>query len=240
MVDSMQDLLAELRTLPNEQQHERLRKIVPTLTLGERFELLHRLGVYHHPESLSGAASTLRETARFRAVLPEWLATHAVETILDIPCGDFHWMQLVDFSGYYTGADIVPELVEQNQRVHGSDRRRFLLLDASRDALPRVDLIVCRDLLVHLGNRDVIAVLRNAAASGSRLLVTNHFLDRQDNPDIESGDFRAINLCLPPFGLPQPESVVVEESVLAGGLFRDRSMALWRLAEVARVLGSCS
>lgn len=236
MKDSMQSLMDELRALPRELQHERLREIVPSLNLGERFALLHRLGVYHHAESLSGAASTLSETARLRAVLPQWVATHSVETILDIPCGDFHWMREVVFQGIYTGADIVPELVQKNRREHGSDRRRFELLDATQDPLPKVDLIVCRDLFVHLGNRDVLAALRNMAASGSRLLVTNHFLDRDANPDIESGDFRAINLCRQPFGLPEPEAVILEDSSLAGGLFRDRAMGLWRLVEVARAL----
>lgn len=232
----MADLVEELRALPRDEQHARLRQIVPGLGLQERFALLHRLGVYHHAESLSGAASTLDETSRFRAVLPDWIAAHSVATLLDIPCGDFHWMRRVQFAGHYTGVDIVPEIVQENRRVHGSDRREFLLLDATRDPLPKVDLIVCRDLFVHLGNRDVLAALRNMVASGSRLLVTNHFRDRLDNPEIESGDFRAINLCRPPFHLPEPESSVLEESDLADGLFRDRCMALWRLPEVAGAL----
>lgn len=232
----MQTLMEELRSLPRDEQHARLREIVPGLDLQERFALLHRLGVYHHAESLSGAASTLGETSRFRAALPGWIAAHEVSTMLDIPCGDFHWMQRVDFAGQYTGADIVPEIVQENQRVHGSARRQFRLLDATRDPLPRVDLILCRDLFVHLGNRDVLAALRNMVASGSRLLVTNHFRDRESNPEIESGDFRPIHLCRPPFCLPEPESSILEQSDLADGLFRDRCMALWRLPDVARAL----
>lgn len=240
MKASTLDLIEQLRSLPRADQHARLREIVPSLGLQERFDLLHRLGVYHHDESVSGAASTLDETARLRAGLPQWLADHAVSSMLDIPCGDFHWMQRVEFAGQYTGADIVREIVEENQRLHGSDRRRFVVLDATKDVLPRVDLILCRDLFVHLGNQDVLSALRNMVASGSGLLVTNHFLDRQDNPDIESGDFRAINLCRPPFRLPPPEDSILEESALAGGLFRDRSMALWRLQEVGRALADGS
>lgn len=232
----MRHLTDELRALPRDLQHERLRELVPALSLAERFDLLHRLGVYHHAESLSGAASTLDETARLRAALPEWIAAHAVDSILDIPCGDFHWMQRVEFAGHYTGADIVPGIVERNRLAYASDRRHFVLLDATSDPLPAVDLVVCRDLFVHLGNRDVRAVLGNLVASGSRLLVTNHFLDRTENPDIESGDFRPINLCRAPFGLPQPMAAIREESALAEGLFRDRAMALWRLADIARAL----
>jgi hypothetical protein len=66
--------------------------------------------------------------------------------------------------------------------------------------------------------------------------LTNHFQERDENPDIESGDFRPINLCRAPFRLAPPELVVLEESVLDGGLYRDRAMALWPVTTVARDL----
>ncbi len=237
MEDSVQELVVRLGGLPPAELHERLRQIIPSLALRERFELLHRLGVYHHAETVSGAASTLSETARLRAALPGWIAEHRVATMLDIPCGDFSWMRRVPFAGHYTGADIVPEIIAANERLHGSENRRFVVLDATRDPLPQVDLVLCRDLFVHLGDRDVRAVLRNLVASRSRLLLTSHFCDRVDNPDIESGDFRAIQLCRPPFCLPEPKSVLLEESSLADGLFRDRAMALFDLAEIAQAMG---
>lgn len=229
-------LEAELRGLSSADQHARLRELVPALGLRERFELLHRLGVYHHAESLSGAASTLAETARLRAALPGLLEELGAATMLDIPCGDFHWMAKVELPAHYTGADIVADLVDANRTRYGSERRQFLVLDATRERLPRVDLVLSRDLVVHLGNRDVLSLLRNIVASGSRWLLTNHFAERDSNPDIESGDFRAINLCLPPFGLSPPRRTVLEESELAGGLFRDRAMALWSLETVGRDL----
>jgi SAM-dependent methyltransferase len=206
------------------------------LTLAERFELLHRLGVYHHPETFSGFASTLEETAALRAALPGLVAAHAVGSVLDIPCGDFHWLRQVTLEVDYTGADIVPELVEANQRRHGGAHRRFVVLDATRDPLPEVDLILCRDLLIHLSLADGWAALRNFHRSGSRWLLTNHFAGREENPDILSGDFRPIHLCRPPFRFPPPEAVIAERSQLAGGAFADRSMALWRLADLGPAL----
>jgi hypothetical protein len=76
--------------------------VVQDLSLPERFDLLHRLRIYHHPESVSGAAATLGETAVLRDALPQVFAALRVKTLLDIPCGDFHWMQLVD-------SDVDPE-----------------------------------------------------------------------------------------------------------------------------------
>ncbi len=236
MNERLEELVVKMGDLPPAELHERLRQLVPSLALRERFELLHRLGVYHHADTVSGAASTLSETSRLRAALPGLVEEHGVATMLDVPSGDFHWMQRVPFAGQYTGADIVPGIVAENQRRHGSANRRFVVLDATRDPLPRVDLVLCRDLFVHLSDRDVQAVLRNLVASGSRLLLTNHFRDRIENQDIESGDFRALNLCCPPFRLPPPMTVIVEDSALADGLFRDRAMALWNLADVERAL----
>ena len=211
---------------------QRLRRAAAALPLDERFALLHELGVYHHPESLSGAASTLRETANLRAALPALLREEGVERLLDIPCGDFHWMREVDLGGVdYFGADIVPAIVERNQTLYAGAGRRFARLDATRDELPASDLILCRDLFIHLSLDDIAAVLDNFRASGSRLLLTNHFAERRENPDILSGDFRAVNLCAPPFGLPPPARVLGEDSELAGGEFRDRAMALWRIAD---------
>ncbi len=236
MDENLANLAASLAGLPRAELHERLRELVGSLPLAERFQLLHAVGVYHHAESVSGAASTLAETARLRAALPELVREEGVRSILDVPCGDFHWMQQVPLAVDYTGADVVPEIVEANQTLYGGEGRRFVVLDATRDPLPRVDLVLCRDLLVHLSLRDVAAVLRNVVASGSRLLLTSHFADRADNPDIVSGDFRPVNLCRPPFGFPPPARVIVEDSRLADGAFRDRAMALWPVPAAARAL----
>jgi len=230
------ELAARLMALPKAERHERLREIIHPLPRGERFELLHRLGVYHHAETVSGAASTLPETASLRAALPAIVDEERVGTLLDLPCGDFHWMQHVDLRAHYTGADLVPEIVSANRRLYGGAKRRFVVLDAVTDPLPKADLILCRDLLVHLSLCDIAAVLRNFVASGSRLLLTSHFGSRIDNPDIETGDFRPVNLCRAPFGLPSPRRVVDERSQLGSGAFRDRAMGLWDLPELVEVL----
>jgi SAM-dependent methyltransferase len=232
-----EDLRRELTGLrersEDEQLHRRLREVAPALPLAERFALLHELGIYHHPESASGAGSTLAETASLRAALPDLLRSEGVRSLLDLPCGDFHWLSRVDLAGVdYTGADIVPELVAANRELYAAPGRRFLLLDATRDPLPAVDLILCRDLLIHLSLADVAAVLRNIVRSGARLLLTTHFAASRENTEIPSGDFRPINLCAAPFHLPTPRRLLAEDSALGDGRYSDRAMALWRLADL--------
>ena len=234
--DRIEALASDLATAPPAELHDRLREAVAGLSLRDRFTLLHRLGVYHHPDSFSGPAATLEETAALRDALPTIAAQWNVRTLLDVPSGDFAWMRHLDLDVDYTGADIVAELVQQNEKRYGSARRRFVVLDATADPLPRADLILCRDLLIHLGTRDAFALLKNFAASGSRLLLTTHFAGRTSNPDIVSGDFRPVNLCRPPFNLPAPLQIINEHSRLGSGEFADRSMALWELPSIRDAL----
>lgn len=219
--------------LTREEAIEWLRPRVDAMSLAERWTALHRLGIYHGEESLSGPGSSLDETAAIRGALPEIIRRHGIASLLDVPCGDFHWMALTDLAGAaYTGADIVPEIVAANEVRYGSPGRRFLLLDATRDALPRADLVHCRDLLIHLSLADISRVLDNIAASGARFLLTNTYTSRTVNPDIPSGDFRPLNLRLPPFDFPEPLALIDERCQQGDGLYRDKAMALWPVAGI--------
>lgn len=133
-------------------------------------------------------------------------------------------MREVDLGGVdYTGADVVAELIERNQRLYGGEGRRFVTADLTRDALPRADLILCRECLVHLSFRDARAVLRNFRRSGSTyLLVTTHAKVRE-NEEIATGDWRPLNLQLPPLNFPPPLRLLVEDEELG------KCLGLWRL-----------
>jgi hypothetical protein len=107
----------------------------------------------------------------------------------------------------------------------------FVRLDIRRSALPAVDVVFCRDLLIHLSNADAAWALGNVAASGSRYLVTTTFPGLAANADILTGRYRPINLERPPFSLPPPLRLEAEHSLPA---FPDRSLGVWRIAELPR------
>lgn len=225
---------ADFQGLSRKETIRRLKGVVDSLTLSERFRLLHDLGIYHAEESLSGAGSSLAETESLRRQLPSLFRRLDVSSVLDVPCGDFHWMSRLDLSGVsYVGGDIVPDLVESNRQRFPSPLE-FRVIDVTADPLPNVDLILCRDLLIHLGTRDAARALSNILKSGSRLLLASHYFDRTENLDIPSGDFRPINLTRAPFNLPPPVERLDEDSRLEDGLYADRSMALWRLDDLRR------
>lgn len=182
------------------------------------------------PESHSGTGSNLVQTEQVRLALPTLVAEMECRSLLDIPCGDFYWMRLLDLDVDYTGADIVNELVEYNQQHYANERRRFLRLDLVQDALPAADLVLCRDCLVHLCYDDIFKALANLKASGSVYLLTTTYTDMERNHDTPTGSHRALGLHLPPFNFPAPLRLIDEQCPEPG--FEDKALALWRIADL--------
>ncbi|MGH8209207.1 MAG: class I SAM-dependent methyltransferase, partial [Steroidobacteraceae bacterium] len=112
---------------------------------------MYQRNSWRNAESVSGDGSDLTQTQRVRAELARLVAQRNIATLLDAPCGDHYWMRKLETKpASYIGADIVPELIAANQRAYGSATVRFVTLDICADELPRADLILCRDCLVHL------------------------------------------------------------------------------------------
>lgn len=201
------------------------------------FEMIHQLNVWDDPESVSGPGSTLAYTAPLRRHLSAVFEQHRVRTLFDAPCGDFNWMRQVvaENSIHYIGGDIVPALVKANQAAHGGGRVRFIPFDITRDRFPAADLWFCRDCLFHLSNRQILAALRNFAASDVplALLTNDRGLVPFENTDIRTGDCRRLNLCAPPFNLP---AAVLHRIPEGPGPDTGREMCLWTREQIAAAL----
>jgi hypothetical protein len=180
--------------------------------------------------SVSGPGALPEQTAVIRVEVPKLLERLAVRTILDIPCGDRRWISSVHLPvDRYIGADIDATLVAQHQP---DPRHEFRRLDITRDALPTVDLILCRDLLGHLSFPDVTRALERVKGSGSTYLLTTTFAHDRVNLAIRSGDWRPINLCGPPFNLSPPMLVINEQCTERNGIYADKALGLWKIAEL--------
>src|SRR5262249_19820727 len=184
-------------------------------------------------DALSGPGSDLVQTRAIRARLPALLRELNVRTMLDVPCGDWFWMKTLDLDVDYIGADIVDALIERNTQQFANERRRFVQLDLQRDALPKVDLVLCRDCLVHFPLHGVALALANLKRSGSTYLLTTTFVDRTENDDIRVGRWRPLNLERAPFDLPPPLRSIDEECPEAEN--RDKRLALWRIDSIPDV-----
>ena len=189
------------------------------------FEKIYQENAWKNDESVSGAGSTEEATRVIRQELPGIFRRYRIKNVLDIPCGDFNWASEVKWPGYI-GADVVPELIMRNREEW--PEVDFRVLDVTKDFLPEVDLILCRDLLGHFSNYFVQKALRNIVSSGSRYLLATTFPKHENNGDIWTGDWRPINLASY-YGLPDPIAIFNEGCTAGGGQFADKSLGVWRL-----------
>lgn len=165
------------------------------------FSRIYHTNYWGNSESLSGQGSTLEETEEVRKRLGELFRRLGIVKMVDAPCGDFNWMSKMDLSGIdYTGADIVEEIVRENNARHAQNGRRFIKADIVSEVLPPSDLILCRDCLVHLSYSDIRKSIRNFRKSGARYLLTTSFINKKTNHDIITGNWRPLNLEISPFG----------------------------------------
>ena len=117
------------RTVAERRFAERATELT-SLDLPARFARMYETNLWDNTESRSGDGSSLASTAGVRAGLPNLLRRLEVRRLLDIPCGDFHWMAHVDLAGAgvvgYVGGDVVDAIVEANNARYGDAARRFV------------------------------------------------------------------------------------------------------------------
>lgn len=178
----------------------------------------------------SGIGSDLNVTKSLVTALRGLLDSVSVQSMLDIPCGDFVWMQKVNLDGVnYIGADIIEPLILSHQRIYTSPQRTFRCLDIVIDELPQVDLIFCRDCFVHFSHRLLKKAVNNIKRSRSRYLLTTTFPEHPRNNGIVTGLWQPLNLCAPPFNFPPPLKIMNESQPLDPP---DKSLALWDVRDL--------
>jgi hypothetical protein len=188
------------------------------------FQRIYDRNLWGDPESVSGGGSGTAATAAVRLGLPVLFERYAIRSLVDAPCGDFHWMRhIVGSLERYVGVDIVPELIERNSQAYVTKTVSFACADISSEPIPGADAILCRDCFIHLPTRLIRLALANFRAPGARYLLLTNDLDAGPSHDIAIGSFRSINFLNAPFSFPAPLDAVSE----AGE--SHRQLCLWQL-----------
>lgn len=197
------------------------------------FTTIYKNNTWGGRESISGNGSGDEQTATIRFEIPKLISRLGLMSMLDIPCGDFYWMNMVDLGNTeYTGMDIVEPLIKSNNEKFNIDGVQFKVGNLISDKLPKVDVIFCRDCLVHLSFEDINKALSNMRMSGSRYLLTTTFTDRDTNKNIETGSWRTLNLRLKPFNFPKPLVTINERCTEAKGKYTDKVLGLWEIKDL--------
>lgn len=223
------------RAYPLFRKNERWAGAEYTGDRSETFTKIYRENRWGNDESVSGSGSTLANTRMVQAALDKAFRATAARSLLDAPCGDFNWMSGIRLpdTTTYIGGEIVAELVDALERDHGSPTRKFIRLDIVSDRLPAADLWLCRHVLMHLANEDVLKVLTNFVRSEISYILVDNYDFMRTNHDIRTGGYRYINLRRPPFNLPRPLAAYPNSVPPEAPDY----LTLWSRAQVAQALG---
>jgi len=195
------------------------------------FTEIYQKNLFKGNESRSGTGSNLKQTEIIRRELPNILNELKIQSMLDIPCGDFFWLKEIDLSFLsYIGADIVDDIISSNNKKYAKQNRNFIKLDILEDDLPKVDLILCRDLLVHISFNDIKKAVNNIKKSQIKYILTTSFPNLKQNNDIITGDWRKLNLQIPPISFPNPMKQILEKCTEKNGT--DKSLLLYQIKDL--------
>ncbi len=198
----------------------------------KKFNLIYKTNYWKSSftGSRSGRGSDLETTFKIRESLMKFISDQNIKSILDIPCGDYYWMSKLDLNKLiYIGADIVKELVKNNNKKYKNPNINFLTLDIVKDKLPNVDLIFSRDCLVHLDNEEITLALNNVKKTGSIYFATTIF-EKNFNNDTSalSDNWRPINLTKKPFNLNTPDFIIDDSN----NNQLDKKIAIWKISNL--------
>ena len=193
----------------------------------ERFRQIHSANYWANAESRSGEGSTLEATRRATQAIEEFVQTHEVRSMLDVPCGDFNWMKNVDLGIPYIGGDIVDALIADNEKRYANGMRKFQVIDLTKSKLPQCELVHTRDCLNHLSIPDIKSALTNICSSGATYIAITQFPAVTVNRNQASGfTYRELNFRLPPFNWPEPVILIDEES------HPGKHLGFWRISDL--------
>ena len=158
--------------------------------------------------SVSGHGSNLN-TKQYQNLYSNFvtmLEKYKINSLIDMPCGDFLWIEKIvnEKKLKYLGIDIVEELIESNKKKNLNKNINFLTKDIVNFYTDEeYDLVLIRDLFIHINNSDIIKILKNLKNINIKYVALNSYSIRL-NKDVTIGQHRKVNLLIEPYNLPNP------------------------------------
>lgn len=143
-------------------------------------------------------------------------------TVCDLGCGDFNiGKKLVKHAKQYIAVDIVPDMITHHKENFKQDNLEFHCLDIATDELPQGDCALVRQVLQHLSNTEVQAVL-SKLTNFKYIILTEHLPqgDFTPNKDIISGQGirlkkqSGVDILAAPFNFKATEEKELVRSIL--------------------------
>ena len=161
----------------------------------------------------SGAGSDPQQAQVYLHFLQKYLNDPAMQSILDLGCGDWRLMSTLTIPEYkvYTGFDLVQSVIAENIKKHKKKNVNFQLIHNIQDFQSQHgDLLVVKDVVQHWPNDQIQYLLKNILPNFKYALITNDFETSNCNKDIQFGDFKCIDLQAAPFNVGKEFQVVFD------------------------------
>jgi len=144
----------------------------------------------------SGTGSLTWNNRPFITYLDDFIKENNITSILEIGCGDFRLWSEIQYDGEYTGTDVVSEVIQKNQTMYANSKRKFIEHDVLMEPIGgQYDLILVKDLQIHLSNEDRNRLLYNLQKTERKYLLCVedwHYYFR--DYDITTGFYRPVDL----------------------------------------------
>ena len=189
-------------------------------------------------EVLSGTGSSKSVTVQLRNELPNIIYKYNIKNIVDCGCGVFNYLNpLVNFLNKnidsYLGIDIVESVISDNNK-NSNDKFNFIIDDIClTDKIQNADLVICKEVLMHLTSELVIAFFRNLKKRNVKyILVTScrntcgGLLGSLGN----LGSYYKLNLFRKPFNFGGPLEVITQRDD-----DDNTKLYLWKISELPDV-----
>ena len=167
--------------------------------------------------SSSGGGSSPEATQPYKIFLEDFIRQNNIESIVDLGCGDWQFSQFLDFgSATYIGIDASKNVILNNQKSFSRPGVSFANLPKNYSELPCAELLVCKDVLMHLSTKEIqniLSILPNfkyalitndvpcVSAFGEILLKLRLPFSPVNNREIKTGDYRTLDPTQYPFNL---------------------------------------
>ena len=204
------------------------------------FDEIYETNAWGGEESRSGYGSDSARTKYLKKEIKTLLKELKIKTLLDCACGDFNWMKSIMESSpevNYLGVDIVKKAIDENKVKYPFPNCEFKQLDIVNEPFPKVDLVLARDVLVHLSFKDIIKFIDRFLESKSSYLLTTSFTKDRINVEKDDGicEFCPVNLQEEPFSFPAPLRIIIEKFLEGEVKYKDKSLLLWSREQLLRM-----
>jgi SAM-dependent methyltransferase len=165
----------------------------------------------------SGVGSLPLNNIEYLEFLQLFIKSNEIQTVVDYGCGDWQSSRFLDWGEVaYLGLDVVESVVRRNRELFARGKISFEMV-APGKGIPRVDLVVCKDVFQHLPNEMIAECILQFKRNARFVLITNDEWPEEErtNEDIQEGGWRPVRLDRQPFGEVAP--VVLSWTVRWGG-----------------------